>query len=255
MPRMLHKANMESFPEWLYAHRGLHDNTGDAPENSMEAFKKAVDAGYGMELDVQLTKDLVPVVFHDYTLERMCGVEGYVKDYTYEELQQFTLSDSEQQIPKFADVLALVKGSRPLIIEYKSENNENDLYIIADKLLQEYQGMYCIESFNPLCLKWYRKNRPKVARGQLSEAFYRGDERRGILYFALQYLLLNFIGRPDFIAYNHKHQNIISRRLCRSLFGNTAVAWTIQSTEQLAEARKHFDMFIFDSFDPELGRK
>ena len=91
MPRMTGKPDTVPFKEWLYAHRGLHDNASDAPENSMRAFQKAVDAGYGIELDIQMTKDHVPVVFHDFTLKRICGAEGKVSDYTYEELQQFRL--------------------------------------------------------------------------------------------------------------------------------------------------------------------
>ena len=84
MPRMAHKPDTACFKEWLYAHRGLHDNATQAPENSMAAFRKAVDAGFGIELDIQLTKDKIPVVFHDFTLKRVCGGEGKICDYTYE---------------------------------------------------------------------------------------------------------------------------------------------------------------------------
>ena len=93
-----------------YAHRGLHGEEG-IPENSMAAFRKAVDAGYGIELDVQVTKDKIPVVFHDFTLQRVCGQEGKVCDYTYEELQKFHLCRSVETIPLFEDVLKLVDGN------------------------------------------------------------------------------------------------------------------------------------------------
>ncbi|MDE6129711.1 MAG: glycerophosphodiester phosphodiesterase, partial [Lachnospiraceae bacterium] len=119
MPRMRHRPDSAPFMGVLYAHRGLHDNASEAPENSMEAFQKAVDAGFGIELDVQLSADKIPVVFHDFSLKRACGVEGKVADYTYEELQQFTLFDSEQRIPQFCDVLKAVDGRVPLIIEDK----------------------------------------------------------------------------------------------------------------------------------------
>ena len=94
MPRLGRKKEKEKLLNVHYAHRGLHDNSGDAPENSMAAFQKAVKAGYGIELDVQLTKDKVPVVFHDFTLERVCGKEGKVYDYTWEELKEFKLFES-----------------------------------------------------------------------------------------------------------------------------------------------------------------
>lgn len=88
-------------------------------------------------------------------------------------------------------------------------------------------------------------------RGQLSDAFLKEGEYVGVLYFVLQNLLLNFLGKPDFVAYNHHYPQILSRRLCRSLYKNTAAAWTIKSEEELSEAKKHFDIFIFDSFVPE----
>ena len=249
-PRMFQKADVKPFTGVLYAHRGLHDNESQAPENSMAAFQKAVDAGFGIELDVQLTKDWVPVVFHDFDLKRVCGVEGKVYEYTYEELRQFSLGKSQEKIPRFADVLKLIGGKVPLIVELKIEYTDASLCPIVDKLLRDYKGAYCIESFNPLGVLWYRRNHPEIMRGQLSDAFYSSGEMKGALYFLLENLLFNFLTKPDFIAYNHKNAHKLSRRLCRGLYHNTAVAWTIQSKEELEEARKHFDLFIFDSFLP-----
>lgn len=251
LPGMRKHPDIQQLRKVLYAHRGLHDNSSDAPENSMAAFARAVEAGFGIELDVQLTKDQVPVVFHDYTLKRICGVEGRVDAYTFEELQQFHLCDSEQRIPKFEEVLKLIDGRVPLIIEYKIEATNPAVCAAADVLLQHYRGLYCIESFNPMGLYWYRKNRPDIVRGQLSDAFHTRGELKGALYFLLENLLLNFLTAPDFIAYNHRYPKKLSRRLCRGLFGNTAVCWTIKNETELAEAQKDFDMFIFDSFVPE----
>ncbi len=252
MPRMVGKPKTEELCRWFYAHRGLHDNTSDAPENSIKAFQKAIDAGYGIELDIQLSKDKVPVVFHDYTLERMCGKMGKVCDYTYEELQEFQLLESQEHIPHFEDVLKLVNGKVPLIIEFKIESTDTSLCPIADRVLQDYKGTYCVESFNPLGILWYRQNRRNIVRGQLSDAFLREGEYKGVLYFVLQNLLFNFITRPDFVAYHHKYPNMLSRKICHKLYQNMAAAWTIKSEEQLKEAEKHFDLFIFDSFIPEV---
>lgn len=250
MPRMAGKPDDSELRKWLYAHRGLHDNKSDAPENSMKAFAKAVDAKFGMEMDIQLTKDDEVVVFHDDNLKRICGVEGKVCDYTYEELQQFRLCDSEEKIPRFADVLKLVDGKVPLIVEYKMEEYNEKLCILGDELLRKYKGTYCIESFNPLCVYWYRKNRKEVIRGQLAEAFLRNPKNRNVKFFILHHLLLNFLAKPDFIAYNHHHADSVSRRICRKLYRNLAVAWTIRSKEELDAAREHFELFIFDSFMP-----
>ncbi len=251
MPRINGRPDTAPFEGWLYAHRGLHDNAGDAPENSMKAFRKAVGAGYGIELDVQLTKDRVPVVFHDGTLKRVCGAEGKVSDFTFEELQQFKLYDSKEKIPKLADVLKLVDGKIPMIVEYKSESTDISVCPVTDPILREYKGTYCIESFNPLIVAWYRKNRSEVLRGQLAEKLYSAGTKKNALNFVLEYLLLNFYARPDFIAYNHKHYDNLSRRIATGLYRNISVAYTIKNQEEYEIAKKHFAWFIFDSFIPE----
>ena len=249
-PRLSRQKQWAPFKGVYYAHRGLHDNESEAPENSLPAFKKAVKAGYGIELDVQLTKDRVPVVFHDFTLERACGRPGKVYEYTYEELQQFPLFQSNERIPKFEEVLKVVDGKVPLIVEIKLEWMDLTVCAFVDKLLKEYKGMYCIESFNPLVLTWYRRYHNDVLRGQLSDAFLKEGEYRGVLYWILQNLLLNWMTKPDFVAYNHKYADNLSRRLCRKLYKNMAAAWTIKSQQELEAAKEEFDIFIFDSFIP-----
>ncbi len=251
MPRIIGKPDMTPYLGWLYAHRGLHDNKSEAPENSLAAFDKAVAAGFGIELDIQLTKDGQVVVFHDDTLKRVCGIEGKISDYTYEQLQEFHLCESKERIPLFTQVLQMVDGRVPLIVEFKGNNSIRvDLCPVADAILQKYKGVYCMESFNPLMVAWYRKNRPEVVRGQLSERFF-SNGRKTVLYFVLENLLLNFYAKPDFIAYKWSDYKNISRRLCRNLYGITAVTWTIQNQESYEVSRRHFDLFIFDSFIPE----
>ena len=255
MPRMTGKPDGAPFHKKLFAHRGLHDNNSMAPENSMAAFEKAVEAGYGIELDVQLTKDGVPVVFHDFTLSRMCGVPGLVKDYTFKEIRKFRLLGSDEKIPSFKEFLKMVGGRVPLIVEYKSEDFDMRVCEKVDPMLRRYKGIYCIESFNPLILLWYRRHRPEVMRGQLSDSFIHEPQYRspikGASMLPFQFLLANFLSKPDFIAYNHLYEGNISRKLCRKLYKAKAAAWTIQSQEQLSRAAGEFDVFIFDSFIPE----
>ncbi len=259
MPALGSRKRNEDFFGVYYAHRGLHDNAGNAhgnmhgnlPENSQAAFLRAVEAGYGIEMDVQVSKDGVPVVFHDFTLKRICKRDGKVCDYTWQELKDFRLCDSEETIPRFEDVLKMVDGKVPLIVELKVERTDLTVCRRADELLRGYQGLYCIESFNPLVLLWYRKYRKDVVRGQLSDGFIKSGEFKGLLYHILQNLMLNWLTKPDFIAYNHKYENVFARKLCRDLYKNTAVAWTIKSSRELTEARDKFDMFIFDSFIPD----
>lgn len=251
MPRLGNRKERKKFLNHYYAHRGLHDNESNAPENSMTAFQKAVDAGYGIEMDVQVTKDKIPVVFHDFTLERVCGQSGKVCDYTFEELQQFRLCKSEEKIPRFEDVLKLIDGKVPLIIELKIELTDLTVCEKADELLRKYSGLYCMESFNPLGVLWYRNHNRKIVRGQLSEAFLRTNEFSGPLYGMLQNLMFNFITKPDFIAYNHKDADVFATKVCHRFYHSMAAAWTIKSQEELEQAKKNFDIFIFDSFIPD----
>ena len=246
-PRLWKRADRTPFLGVHYAHRGLFDNKSQAPENSLAAFRNAVEAGYGIELDVQLSKDNRLVVFHDATLKRMCGVNGNVWEYTLEELKQFTLADSKEQIPTLEEFLGVVDGKVPFILEYKLDVAQTIVCEKANELLRDYKGIYCIESFHPLALMWYRKNRPDVLRGQLCEEFFRTEKyRKKPLFWFLSYLVFNFLTRPDFIAFNHKHAHNISRRICRGL-GALSVAYTIKSQEEYEKAKKKFDLFIFDS--------
>ena len=249
-PRMAGKPDASALSGWYYAHRGLHDNKGDAPENSLASIRNAVKKGYGIEFDVQLTRDRIPVVFHDETLDRVCGVKGNVRDYTYEELQAFPLLSSPERIPLLADVLSAVDGRVPLIIEIKVHEDANEVCERADELIAAYKGVYCIESFHPKAVAWYKKNRPQVIRGQLSTSFNLPKKPEPFMYVLLHYLLTNVYTRPDFIAYDHKHKGNISRVLLRKVFGALSVAWTIRSQQELDAARNDFDLFIFEQFIP-----
>ena len=238
-----------------YAHRGLHDNSTEAPENSMEAFRLAVEKGYGIEFDIQLTKDKIPVVFHDDLLKRVCNQPGYIWDYTYEELQKFPLCGSSARIPLLKDVLALVDGRVPLIIEFKMHDFNTEVCEIADPLLQTYKGRYCIESFHPAAVKWYRTHHPEIIRGQLSANFSTKEKREPFPQFCVHMLLTNVMTRPDFIAYCSDNTSNISRTLCRTLFHALSVSWTIRSEEELRKRYPNYDLFIFEHFIPEAAPK
>jgi glycerophosphoryl diester phosphodiesterase len=266
-PRIHGRPDYRPFFGHMYAHRGLHNmnpaieklksiknthaqqpETDRLPENSYAAIKRAADLGYGIEFDVHLTKDDVPVVFHDDTLNRICGVKGNLRDYTYAQLQQFRLLGTEERIPAFADILKMVDGRVPLIIEYKVEKNADKLCRICDRILSDYKGLYCIESFHPMAVRWYKIHRPNIVRGQLSEDFTR--QKLNIPYFLLSHLIGNCYASPDFIAYNCKHKDELSRTICRKLYRSLSVAWTVRSQEELDRVSRSFDLFIFEGFVP-----
>ncbi len=240
----------ERMPKVYYAHRGLHDNGSDAPENTLAAFAKAAEAGYGMELDVQLTRDGQVVVAHDFDLDRLCGVAGAIDSFTYEELQQFPVYGSSQHIPLFSDVLALVDGRVPLIVELKYKEGSR-ICEKAQALLDVYEGCYCVESFHPAVLRWYKENRPSVCRGQLSMNYQKNVGTWAPDRLAATHLLENFMTRPDFIAYDWHSMRALSMNICRKLYGCPSVAWTVTSQAELEKCRRYFDYFIFEGFIPE----
>lgn len=250
MPKMVNRPSMEAFGKY-FAHRGLHDKIYNRPENSLSAFKEAMDKNYSIELDVQLSKDGVPLVFHDKSLKRVCGVDQYVWDLTFKELQELRLLHTQEKIPHFKEVLDLIDGKVPLLIELKTETKDISICDVVAPLLDYYKGLYCIEAFNPLVLGWFKKNRPKVIRGQLSSDFVKegetGDKR---LYFVLKNLLLNFWAKPDFIAFHYKYKNSWSFSLCNMLYKPITIAWTITSKELIKENQSKFNKFIFENFIP-----
>ncbi|MDR7869263.1 MAG: glycerophosphodiester phosphodiesterase family protein [Tissierellaceae bacterium] len=254
MPKIINRPDITKFMGRLYAHRGLHQGKS-IPENSLAAFKLAVENNYGIELDVQLSMDGVPVVFHDDNLKRVCGIDRKVKDLNFDELRELTLYDSKEKIPHFQEVLDLVDGKVPLIVEIKSSNASDREALSCNTIapyLDKYNGVYCVESFNPIVVLWYKNNRPSVVRGQLATKSINKKPtfKNRLLNFTLRNLLFNFLAKPDFIAYNHKNSSLVSYNLCRTLYKPLTVAYTIQSQEDLEKNEDKFDLFIFDNFIP-----
>ena len=229
-----------------YAHRGLWND--ELPENSLPAFQNAVRHGFGIELDVHLTKDDHLVVFHDDTLKRMCGVDRPISDCTLQELRQLQLKGSNCTIPTLDEVLQCVDKQVPLIVEIKPDKRLNQLCQMTYAALTAYGGPYCVESFHPLAVRWFKQNAPEVIRGQLS--FGRGNGReQTVLFFFLGTLIQNVAGRPDFIAYEAATDGNLAMTLMR-LFRPTLVCWTIHTQADMDKQRARYDLEIFDGFVP-----
>ena len=239
--------------QYRYAHRGYHDKP-HIPENSMAAFRRAIEHGYGAELDVHLMKDGRLAVIHDASLKRTAGADVLVEDLTAEELKQYRLEGTQEQIPLLEEVLPLFQGKTPLIIELKAERgNHAQLAEATCTMLDRFRVNYCIESFDPRCLMWLWANRPDVVRGQLSENFRRhgdGTNLPGVVRWVLSNLLLNARTRPDFIAYRFEDRKSLSLRLCRGLYGAQEFSWTIRSKETMDAAERDGALVIFECFDP-----
>lgn len=247
-----HQERMEPFKDYKFAHRGFYNNKEKCPENSIPAFKKATILGFGIELDVQKTSDGKLVVFHDESLERMCGKDKRLTDCTYKELRSYNLAGSDEKIPTLNEVLKIVNGKVPLIIEIKPEGDWKETTKLLSKRMEKYNGTYCVESFQPLAVALYKKLQPQIPRGQLaSDMFKEGDKNNFVVKFLCTNLLLNFLSKPDFIAYNHLYSDNLSYRVLRKLFSVTNVAWTVKNRKELAKVRKVFDIFIFEGFLPD----
>lgn len=232
-----------------YAHRGLHNN--EIPENSLAAFRAAIEKGYGFELDLQLTSDGEVVVFHDYDLKRMCGADVKISALTLDELKEYKLLGTEERIPLFSEVLALNGGRVPMLVELKGENFSTDLCARAAELLDAYSGAYCVESFNPLYLRWFKKNRPNVARGQLYTNILAQGAKGGFFRnLLLSTMMTNAFSRPDFIAYDRRYQKGIWIFLTASLFGAKRFIWTVRDADEHLLYKQDGKYTIFEFFNP-----
>ncbi len=241
--------SLHDFEGWDYAHRGLWNK--EVPENSLTAFRRAADAGFGIELDVQRSSDGQLVVFHDDDLARMCGVRKPVCACSLTELRGLRLAESDETIPTFTEVLDAVGGRVPIIVEIKQGAHREDTCRKTDALLQRYPGLTCVESFDPRVVRWFRKNRPQRIRGQLTAwPGRRSVCRRNAKTVFLGLMLANVIGRPDFIAHETATDSSIFFRIARRLGAHT-VAWTVKSQEEMDALRSRYELLIFDSFVPE----
>ena len=228
-----------------YAHRGLHKS--GVPENSLAAFDAACEAGYGIELDVQLSRDGVVMVFHDYSLLRMTGCDKKLSELDASELSELRLDGSDQAIPTLKEVLDLVDGRAPLLIELKGEEADASLCPRVEKLLRDYKGAYCFESFNPLLVGNMKKQFPDVFCGLLYTNVCREKEKYSLLNIALTVMALNVIARPDFIAYNQEDRDSIPVRITAGLYGAPRAVWTVRTREELDTAHKNSEMAIFEN--------
>ncbi len=257
------KDRMAEFAAAPIAHRGLH---GVSPENSLPAFGAAVRAGYGVELDVQLTADGVPVVFHDRSLKRICGVDMDLSECTFHDTRILRLSGTDEPIPTFLSALNVIDSDVPLIVEIKGGGDWRTCTDEACLMLAEYARKakadrragkekhgFCVESFDPRVLRRIRRRFPEMLRGQLSTS-YRKDRgellERGIRAFMRTNLLCDFLSRPDFIAYGLTQRDQWGFRLARRMFRPVTVAWTVRNGEDMADA-EGFDVIIFEGMRPE----
>ena len=236
--------DLKFLKETIIAHRGVH-NEKDIIENSLEAFKEAVNKNYIIELDVHFLKDGEVVVFHDDNIERMTGINNNLKDCTYDEIRNIKLLNKNTYIPKFSDVLKLVDGKVPILIELKNDNKVGLLESSLVQILKKYNGKYAVQSFNPLSIMWFKNNYPNIIRGQLVCKF-KNKKMDNIKKFILKTMFFNIITNPDFIS--HSVDDLSYKEVNKIKKNKFILGWTVRNKERYDELIKYYDNLICEKF-------
>lgn len=238
------------------AHRALHDAAAGVIENSPAAIDRAVRAGYGIEIDLQLSADGVPMVFHDDTLDRLTGETGPVRDRMARDLSDIRLSGSEDRIPTLEQVLDRVAGAVPLLIELKDQSNglgdgDTTLEEATAALLADYSGDVAVMSFNPQMVAAMQRLAPEIPRGLTTCGYIPSqwkrlspetcDALRAIPHFEA-------VG-ASFIS--HDWKDLGNPRVAElKAQGVPILCWTVKSPEVELEARRMADNVTFEGYLP-----
>jgi glycerophosphoryl diester phosphodiesterase len=226
------------------AHRGFH--SPGIPENSMAAFDAAIRNGFAIELDVHMTKDGVLVVFHDDSMVRMTSCNKYIEDCTFAEIRELMLDSTNERIPALADVLDSVNGRAGLLIEIKQHPRTGIVEEILSRMLDRYCGKFAVVSFDPWIVRWFLINRPSYIRGQISGGL-KGKKLPVLQRFLLKNLVVTFLCRPDFIAYEYQYLNSWIRFFA-GFFRIPVIVWTVRDPETAKKCRDAGLNSIFEGF-------
>lgn len=238
--------------KWLtdtyVAHRGLFDNENGIPENSIPAFERAYEHGFAIETDVQMSSDGVLVVFHDDDLKRMTGEDGIVAEKTFEELRRLRLIGTDCVIPTFDEFLQAANGVH-LVVEIKTHKRIGEVETKVRDALKGYKGHYCIESFDPFIIRWFKLHAKDVIRGQLSSSFEGAPWSKFKIRLLADLKLCRWNG-SQFIAY-HGYSLRGNKAVMRFAKKIPILCWTVRSQQEYDDLHDCFDNMIFDGFMPE----
>ncbi len=241
-------------PDWLlarpFAHRGLFND--QRPENSLAAIEAAVTAGFPVEIDVQVSSDGRAVVFHDWNLKRLTGLDAKVKDVTAAEISALKLLGTDQHIPLLAETLEVINGRTPALIEIKNRRYPTRLEPVVGQILAAYRGPFAIQSFNPYTLGWFRLRHPEIPRGQISCTFDT-DDMAGWKKKILANYGMNWMSGPQFISHHWKQLPALAPNFLRNTLKLPLLAWVARSEEEMAAALKVGDNVVFEQFVPKLS--
>lgn len=233
----------------LIAHRGLYTKDQEIPENSISSYRNAMDKGYSIELDINVLKDGTVLAFHDFNFNRLCNDPRELRDVTYDECKDFTLCDTNEKIARFDEVLRLVNGQVPLLIELKPHGDVIFLCESFMKVIKDYQGVWAVFSFHPKVVSWFKKNYPDVIRGQISEYFKNDKDMNPIAKHLMKTMFFNRFTKPDFISYGiYDMPNKYLDRLKKK--GITIISYAARSQADFDFVKKHYHNTVFEFFEP-----
>lgn len=227
------------------AHRGLWNK--NIIENSLTAYKNAVDNGFPIEIDLYLSADGELFSFHDLNLYRMTGLNADITSLSSDEINKLRLLSSDEKIPSFKEVLSLVGGKVPLLIELKDQvGGKKSVYKAVD-ILKDYNGEYAIQSFNPLYLKTVKKMMPNALIGILATCDENELKKKSFLTrFIVKNMALNFLIKPDFISYYYKGLPLNKRKIKNK----KVLAWTVTDEKTATAVAPYSDNIIFENYLP-----
>lgn len=252
-PRISNKPDLSEIRRYDFANRGYHNGHEGIPENSRAAFTAAVEHGYGIVMDVRLSRDGIPVIFQDHKLERICGKEAAVEESAWKVLKECRLLETEETIPCLADGLELVDSQVPVLLNlHVDQNNYSALCAKVCEILDAYEGVAAVESFDYRVVKWFKENSPAVIRGQMLERYKegRGAELDPLQKFVRSNLLTNFLSAPDFISCNIADRRAASLLFCRLLYRVQTMDWIVCNMDDYELVKTDESIVIFEQIEP-----
>ena len=242
------KKNLTWLKEDLISHRGLHQKDFSVPENTITAFKLAIEKKISIELDINILKDGNVVVFHDHDLKRCFDIDQSLDQITYDELRKITYKSGDH-IPLLTEVLKLIDGKVNLLIELKPQGDVTKLCKAFVDIIDQYKGSFAVFSFHPNVVYYLKKHRPHIIRGQISEYFEDNVFMSKIMKYFMKRLSFNRFTKPDFISYGiHNMPNKYLDKYKKR--GLTIISYAARSQADFDFVKMHYDNVVFEYFIP-----
>lgn len=232
-----------------YAQRGLHSQRNGVPENTLKAFEVALNRGYGVAMDVRISRDGEAMVFHDETLMRLCHLSNMVEDVDSSQLKKLRILDSDQFIPTLEEALKLIGGKVPVILELKKVKDRKALCRKVAEILDAYEGAVCVASFDIMTLHWFKRNRKEIPRMQeaMNQKFVK---KNPVSKYVEENLMGNFLSRPHIVAYEHDFSSNRHFKRCINNFGAAGCVFTVTDQNTFDNMTKIASIILFERIFP-----